>query len=119
MRKRVWLLGIALLAVAAPVCLAQKKSPVNGEWEANVGSQTYRFDFTEDQGDVTGTGTLPNAQTIEVEYGLIFGKELEFTTVEDGVEYEWTAEVSRNSIKGERVNLDDETAVRFTARRVR
>lgn len=119
MWKKGWLLGVALLVVAVPLCLAQKKSPVNGTWEAKVGSQTYCFDFTEDQGDVTGSIVLPDAQTIEVEHGLIFGNELEFTTVEDGVEYEWTAEVSRNSIKGERLNLDDDTVVRFTARRVR
>lgn len=119
MRKKVWLLGIALMAVTLPLCLAQKKSPVNGRWEAKLGSQTYRFDFTEDQGDVTGSIRLPDDQAVEVEYGLIFGKELEFTTVEDGVEYEWTAEVSRNSIKGERLNLDDETVIRFTARRTR
>ena len=54
------------MAVALPLCLAQKKSPVNGRWEAKLGSQTYRFDFTEDQGDVTGSIRLPDDQTIEL-----------------------------------------------------
>ena len=63
--------------------------------------------------------TQPTGKTTEIEYGLIFGDELEFLTVEGGVEHEWTAKVGRNSIKGERVNLDEETTVRFTARRAR
>ena len=119
MHSRDFLRGLLILGLAIPVGLAQKKSPVNGTWNLSVGGQSYRIEFVEEDGDVRGTVTLPDGKAIEVEYGLIFGKELEFTTVENGVEFEWTAEVSRNSIKGERVNLDDETAARFTARRAR
>ena len=97
----------------------QKKSPVNGTWDLRVGTESYRIAFVEEDGDVRGTVTLPNGETTEIEYGLIFGDELEFLTVERGVEHEWTAKVSRNSIRGERVNLDEETAVRFTAKRAR
>lgn len=119
MHSRDFLRGLLILGLAIPVGLAQKKSPVNGTWNLSVGGQSYRIEFVEEDGDVRGKVTLPDGKAIEVEYGLIFGKELEFTTVENGVEFEWTAEVSRNSIKGERVNLDDETAARFTARRAR
>ena len=108
---------LLILVLGATLCLAQKKSPVNGTWDLKVGSETYRIAFVEDEGDVSGTVTLPNGESTEIEYGLIFGDELEFLTVEDGVEHEWTAKVSRNSIKGERVNLDTERSVRFTARR--
>ena len=109
---------LLILVLGATLCLAQKKkSPVNGTWDLKVGSETYRIAFVEDEGDVRGTVTLPNGESTEIEYGLIFGDELEFLTVEDGVEHEWTAKVSRNSIKGERVNLDTERSVRFTARR--
>ena len=97
----------------------QKKSPVNGTWDLRVGTESYRIAFVEEDGDVRGTVTLPNGETTEIEYGLIFGDELEFLTVEGGVEHEWTAKVSRNSIRGERVNLDEETTVRFTAKRAR
>ena len=119
MRTRVSLVATLVLALAAPLALAQKKSPVNGSWRLDVGGQAYRVDFVEEDGDVSGTVTLPSGTTTDVEYGLIFGKELEFSTVEDGVEYEWTAEVGRNSIKGERLNLDTEAAVRFTGKRAR
>lgn len=111
--------AILALAVAAPLALAQKKSPVSGSWELKVAGQTYRMELVDEDGDVTGTVTLPSGETAEVEYGLAFGKELEFSTVENGVEYEWTADVSRNSIKGERFHLDDETTVKFTGRRSR
>lgn len=108
------------LALGATLCLAQKKkSPVNGTWDLKVGSETYRIEFVEDEGDVRGTVTLPSGTSTEIEYGLIFGDELEFLTVESGVEHEWTAKVSRNSIKGARVNLDTERSVQFTAKRVR
>ena len=109
------------LMLAGPLALAQKqkKSPVNGSWVITAGSQTFRVTFEEDQGDVSGTLTLPDGQALEIEYGLVIGNDLEFTTVENGVEFEWTAEVSKNSIKGERVNLDEETTVRFTAKRTR
>lgn len=119
MRARHSLFVIVALVLIAPVALAQKKSPVNGDWEASVGSQTFRFSFSEEDGDVRGSVRLPSGQTVAVEYGLVLGKELEFTTSEDGVEYEWTAEVGRNSIKGERVNIEDESSVRFTAKRIR
>lgn len=119
MRGRACLVAIAALVLTAPETLAQKKSPVNGDWEASAGGQTYRFSFSEDDGDVRGSVRLPSGQTVPIEYGLVLGKELEFTTSEDGVEYEWTAEVSRNSIKGERVNIEDESAIRFTAKRIR
>ena len=119
MRSRVALHAILILALGVPLATAQRKSPVNGTWEIKAGSITFQMTFAEDQGDVTGTAKLPGGETVEIEYGFLLGKELEFTTVENGVEYEWTAEVGRNSIKGERLNLDDETTVRFTAKRVR
>ena len=112
-------LVLVVLALAVPLALAQKKSPVNGSWVIVAGSQTFQATFEEDEGDVRGTVTLPQGQAVEIEYGLVIGKELEFTTMENGVEFEWTAEVGRNSIRGERVNLDEETAVKFTAKRKR
>ena len=112
-------LALVLALATAPVFAQKKESPVSGTWELKVGSQTYRFAFVDDEGDVSGTVTLPGGNTAEVEYGFFFGGELEFITVENGVEHEWTAKVSRNSIRGERVNLDEETTVRFTAKRVR
>ena len=120
MRARCFPRAVLLLALAASLSLAQqKKSPVNGVWDLKVGTESYRIAFVEEDGDVRGTVTLPNGESIEIDYGLIFGDELEFSTVEGSVEHEWTAKVSRNSIKGERVNLDEETAVRFTAKRAR
>ena len=120
MRARYFSRAVLLLAIAASLCMAQqKKSPVNGTWDLRVGTESYRIAFVEEDGDVRGTVTLPNGETTEIEYGLIFGDELEFLTVEGGVEHEWTAKVSRNSIRGERVNLDEETTVRFTAKRAR
>ena len=110
---------LTLALVVGPLLGQKKKSPVNGTWNLKVGAQTYRIAFEEDDGDVRGTVTLPNGESTEIEYGLIFGDELEFLTVENGVEHEWTAKVNRNSIKGERVNLDEETAVRFSAQRAR
>ncbi len=112
--------AMLFLALAATLGLAQqKKSPVNGTWDLKVSTESYRIAFVEEDGDVRGTVTLPDGESIEIEYGLIFGDELEFLTVEGGVEHEWTAKVSRNSIKGERLNLDEETAVQFTAKRAR
>lgn len=109
------------LALAVPLALAQKqkKSPVNGSWVITAGAQTFRITFEEDEGDVSGTITLPDGTTLDIEWGLVIGNELEFTTIENGVEFEWTAQVSKNSIKGERVNLDEETTVSFTAKRAR
>lgn len=110
-----------ILAVAASTGLAQKKSKsqVNGTWSLSVAGQTYRIEFVEEDGDVRGTVTLPGGDTTDVEYGLVIAKQLEFLTVENGVEFEWTANVSRNAIKGERVNLDEETSVRFTGKRAK
>ena len=109
-----------VLALAATAGLSQKKkSPVNGTWDLKVGSASYRIEFVEEDGDVRGTVILPSGESTEIEYGLIFGNELEFLTVESGVEHEWTAKVSKNSIKGERVNLDEETAIQFSAKRSR
>ncbi len=119
MHARDLLKGILILALALPMGFAQKKSPINGTWNVNVGGQTYRIEFVEEDGDVRGTVTLPSGESTDVEYGLVFAKELEFSTVENGVEFEWTGEVSRNSIKGERVNLDDETSLRFAGKRAR
>lgn len=119
MRTRDVLRGVLILALVVGVGLAQKKSPVNGTWDLNVGGQSYRIDFVEEDGDVSGTVTLPSGESTEVEYGLVFGKELEFSTVENGTEFEWTAEVSRNSIKGERLNVDDDSTERFTGKRSR
>ena len=120
MRARYLLAVISVLALAANLALAQKKkSPVNGTWDLKVGGVPYRITFVEDEGDVSGTVTLPDGKTTNIEYGLIFGDELEFLTVEGGVEHEWTAKVGKNSIKGERVDLDEETAVQFTAKRTR
>lgn len=109
----------AALAAAPAFAQTKKPSPLNGAWELKVGSETYRIEFSEQDGDVRGTITLPNGESAEVEYGLLLGKALEFLTVEKGVEHEWTATVSKNSIKGERVNLDTERAVGFTAKRSR
>ncbi len=119
MRDRVLLHATLILALALPLATAQQKSPLNGTWEVKAGAMMFEMTFAEDQGDVTGTAKLPSGETVEIEYGFMLGKELEFTTVENGVEHEWTAEVSKNSIKGERVNLDDETTVRFTAKKKR
>lgn len=113
------LITFLLLALAVPSAFAQKKSPVNGTWRLEVGGHAYRVEIVEEDGDVSGTFTLPGGESVEIEYGLILGKELEFTTVENGVEYEWTANVSRNSIKGERLNLDEDSTERFTAKRTR
>ncbi len=118
MRARTALLALALALAAVPA-LAQKQSLLAGAWELKVGGQTFRADFVEDQGDVRGTVRLPGGDSVEVEYGLLLGRDLEFTTVEKGVEFEWTAEVGRNSIKGERVNLDTEATVRVTGKRAR
>ncbi len=110
--------AVLVVALLVSFGLAQnKKSPVNGTWDLKVGAQAYRIVFVEEDGDVRGTVVLPSGESVEIEYGLIFGDELEFSTVEGGVEYEWTAKVNKNSIKGGRVNLDDETEVRFTAKR--
>ncbi len=119
MRTGIWMRWLLAAFLAIGVASAQRQSRVKGTWEAKVGQETFHFDFQDDQGDVTGTVRLPGGETVEVEYGLVLGKEFEFTTVENGVEFEWTAEVSRNSIKGERVNLDTEAAVRFNAKRRR
>ena len=97
----------------------QKKHPVNGKWDAKVGSRSYHMVIAEDQGDVSGTVTPAGGEACAIEYGLVLGDELEFTTVERGVEFEWTAKAGKNSIKGTRLNLDDETEVRFTAKRAR
>ena len=97
----------------------QKKNPVNGKWDATVGGRSYHFVIVEDQGDVTGTVTPAGGEPVEIEYGLIFDDELEFTTVEGGVEFEWTAKAGKNAIRGIRVNLDDESEVRFSAKRAR
>ena len=111
---------VLMLALAfGPLLGQKKKSHVNGTWDLKVGAHTYRIAFEEEDGDVRGTVTLPNGESTEIEYGLIFGDDLEFLTVENGVEHEWTAKVNRNAIKGERVNLDEETAVKFSARRAR
>lgn len=106
-----------LITLAAPFAAAQKQAPVNGVWEIQVGAQTYRFAFTADQGDVTGTATLPEGATIEIDYGLIVGSDLEFSTIESNIEYEWTAEVSKSRLKGERLNLEDDSTVRFTGKK--
>ncbi len=119
MRYRIQLPVMLLLAAVAAGGQGQKKSVVTGTWEADIGGRTYRLTLAEDQGDVSGTVQLPDGSTTAIEYGLSFGKELEFTTTEGGVEYEWTAEASRNSIKGERLNLDNDSVVRFTAKRAR
>lgn len=111
--------GALVVALACAPAVAQKQSPVNGDWIIQAGALTLQASFAEDQGDVTGSVTLPDGKAVQIDYGLIIGKELEFTTVEDGVEYEWTAEVGKNSIKGTRVNLDEETSVDFTAKRAR
>lgn len=111
-----------VLALGAGSALGQrskKKSPLNGTWTLTVGPETYRIEFVEDEGDVRGQVTLPGGAQTEIDYGLLLGDELEFLTTENGVEHEWTAKVSRKSIKGQRVNLDSEVGVRFTARRAR
>ena len=97
----------------------KKKNPVNGKWDATVGGRPYHLVIVEDEGDVSGTVTPAGGEAVEIEYGLIFGDELEFTTVEGGVEFEWTAKAGKNSIKGTRVNLDEESEVRFSAKRGR
>lgn len=119
---RVAVRAIWIATLLASLALAQggrKKNPVNGNWDATVGGRPYHFVIVEDQGDVTGTVTPAGEEPVEIEYGLIFDDELEFTTVEGGVEFEWTAKAGKNSIRGTRVNLDDESEVRFTAKRAR
>ncbi len=111
--------GILFSALTLSVGFAQKESPVNGDWKAEVAGESYSFSFTEDQGDVDGTVQLPDGETIEIEFGLVLGKELEFTTIEETVEFEWTAELTRNSLKGERMNLENDSVVRFSAKKVR
>lgn len=112
---------LMVLALVASIAAAQKqkKSPIVGTWEVKVGSSVYRIAFDEDQGDVSGSVTLPSGESIEVEYGLIIGDELEFSTVEGGTEYEWTAKAGKNSFRGTRLNLDDDSEVRFSAKRTR
>lgn len=114
--------AIVITILLASLGFAQggkKKNPVNGKWDAQVGSQSYHLVIVEDQGDVSGTVTPAGGESVDIEYGLIFGDELEFTTVEGGSEFEWTAKAGKSSIKGTRVNLDDETELRFTAKRAR
>ncbi len=112
---------LVALALVASIAAAQKqkKSPIVGTWEVKVGSSVYRIAFDEDQGDVSGSVTLPSGESIEVEYGLIIGDELEFSTVEGGTEYEWTAKAGKNSFRGTRLNLDDDSEVGFSAKRTR
>ena len=118
MRLRIfsWL---CLFALLAPVAAAQKKSPINGRWEIKVGARIYLFTLVEDQGDVTGTVVLPEGTTIEIDYGLIVGPDFEFSTTENNIEYEWTAAVSRSGLKGERLNLEDDSSVKFTGKKKR
>lgn len=116
MRLRI-VFWLCLTLLAAPFAAAQRKSPINGKWEIRVGAQTYLFTLAEDQGDVTGTAVLPDGTTVVIDYGLIVGAEFEFSTTENNVEYEWTAELSRSGLKGERLNLDDDSSVRFTGKK--
>ena len=108
-----------VLALTASTALAQKKSPINGRWEAKVAGQTYRFTFAEDQGDIEGAATLPNGKTIDIRYGFIFGNEFEFTTEEGEDVFEWTGDVSSSSIKGERLNLEDDSTVKFSGKKTK
>ncbi len=110
---------LCLIALAAPFAAAQKKSPIDGRWEIKVGAQVYGFTFAEDQGDVTGAAVLPDGTTVEIAYGLIVGPDFEFSTTENNIEYEWTAEVSKSGLKGERLNLEDDSIVRFTGKKKR
>lgn len=120
MRATVRAIWIATLLVSLAFAQGgRKKNPVNGKWDATVGGRPYHLVIVEDQGDVTGTVTPAGREPVEIEYGLIFDDELEFTTVEGGVEFEWTAKAGKNAIRGTRVNLDDESEVRFTAKRAR
>ena len=118
MRLRI-VLWLCLLATSAPFAAAQKKSPIEGKWEIKVGALTYLFTLAEDQGDVTGTAVLPDGTTVAIDYGLIVGPDFEFSTTENNVEYEWTVEVSRSRLKGERLNLNDDSTVRFSAKKKR
>lgn len=112
--------GLLVLTLVATVGTAlQKKSPINGTWDVKVGSAVYRITFVEDQGDVSGTVTMPGGESVEIEYGLAIGDELEFSTLEGGVEYEWTAKAGKNSFKGTRLNLVDDSEVAFSAKRAR
>ncbi len=114
LRIVVWL---SLIALTTTLAIGQKKSPINGRWEVKVGAQVYRFTFAEDEGDVSGTATLPDGSTVEIGYGLIVGPHLEFSTTEKNIEYEWTAEVSRSGVKGERLNLENDKTVQFTGKK--
>ncbi len=116
MRLRIFSL-LCLIALAAPFATAQKKSLINGRWEIKVEAWTYLFTFAEDQGDVTGTAVLPDGTTIKIDYGLIVGSEFEFSTTENNIEYEWTANISKSGVKGERLNLEDDSIVRFTGKK--
>lgn len=119
MRFLARLLLSAVLVASAGLAQKQKKSPINGNWDVRVGTSSYRIAFAEDQGDLSGTVTLPGGEVVEIEYGLLIGDELEFSTVEGGVEFEWTAKAGKNSFQGTRLNLDDDTEVRFSAKRAR
>ena len=116
MRLRI-LVWLSLIALTTTLAVGQKKSPINGRWEVKVGAQTYSFTFAEDEGDVSGTATLPDGTTIEIDYGLIVGPDLEFSTTEKNIEYEWTGEVSRSGIKGDRLNLENDQNVTFTGKK--
>ena len=115
---RLRILGLfCLIVLTASFAIAQKKSHINGRWELKVGSQTYSFTFAEDEGDVSGTATLPDGKTIEIDYGLIVGPDFEFSTTENNIEFEWTAEVSKSGLKGERMNLEDDSTAKFTGKK--
>ena len=115
---RLRILGLfCLIVLTASFAIAQKKSHINGRWELKVGSQAYNFTFAEDEGDVSGTATLPDGKTIEIDYGLIVGPDFEFSTTENNIEFEWTAEVSKSGIKGERMNLEDDSTAKFTGKK--
>jgi hypothetical protein len=115
------LLAFVLGCAAASSAQDKTEQPaapkIDGRWTAEIAGKTYTLDLRLEDGDLLGTVRLPNNKTAEVTDGICVTDEFSFTTVEDGVEWEWTGTFNEAELKGERLRLDAEQTQSFTAKR--
>jgi hypothetical protein len=104
---------VAALLITGTAWAEAPVQDLNGRWRTRVGEREYMLDLKVKEGEISGTVSLPDGESVSVVGGLLAGDELSFTTTEHGHVWEWNGVVTEEGFEGERQRNDGDVTESF------